>query len=58
MQRIKNIEKNGWKIVAEQPLGIRFALLAYDSRDAAFYITEGKPDSPNVDETINAQAPK
>jgi len=37
----KSIEKNGGKIVAEQPLGSQCALLAYDPQVAAFYIVEG-----------------
>jgi len=36
----KCIEENGGEIVAEQPLGDRPALLAYDSQGAAFYIVE------------------
>ena len=36
----KTIEQNGGKIAAEQSLGSRSALLAYDSQDAAFWICD------------------
>lgn len=37
---IKKIEQLGGQIIAEQPLGDRYALLAYDQQGAAFYILE------------------
>ncbi len=54
----KSIESNGGRIVAEQPLGNRPALLAYDSQDAAFYITGGKNDSDAGGGTITKQTQK
>ncbi|MEM9555724.1 MAG: hypothetical protein AAGC60_15830 [Acidobacteriota bacterium] len=37
----KQIERSGGRIVAEQPLGSRPALLAYDPQGAAFYVVGG-----------------
>jgi len=37
-----NINQSGGQVVAEQALGTRPALLAYDPQGAAFYIVEGK----------------
>ncbi|PSW13404.1 hypothetical protein C9J01_11245 [Photobacterium rosenbergii] len=37
---LKHIEQSGGQVVAEQPLGERRAVLAYDSQGAAFYLVE------------------
>jgi len=54
----RTIEKNGGKIVAEQPLGNRQAMLAYDSQDAAFYIVEVGDKSYVSDHDEKVQTPK
>jgi len=59
---VKDIEKGGGQLVAEQPLGNRLAMLAYDSQDAAFYIVEGasNPDADNgrMQSSLQAQTHK
>ena len=49
----KSIQRAGGKILAEQPLGERLSLLAYDSQGAAFYVVEG---TGQADITSNSTA--